>query len=253
MVVSLGEAGFKVYPFEQSVADWAKAARLATTKQMTDPTFKEPQMRHGGTWFVGVDALANGDDGNIDGVPLTGLWQNDVVLPTVWHAAQVSVLYPGYPRQDADETDATHRYRITRFAAHVDGLLPVGPQRRRYLQEPHAFIVGLPLNAVAASPLMVWPGSHRVMGAAFKDALAVDDPLTVDLTDIYHSARRCVFEKIEPEPVVIEPGQAVVLHRHLLHGVAPWDETFSPIPEGRMIAYFRPEFQSGAENWRDDP
>ena len=132
MVAALGQTGFKVYPFEQPLADWAAAARAVTCSLMSEPSFKQTQMRHGGTWFVGVDALPNGADGSVGDVPLNGSWQRDVAAPDVWHKAQVSILYPGYPRQDADESEAAHRYRTIRFAAHVDGLLPVGPHRRRF-------------------------------------------------------------------------------------------------------------------------
>ena len=78
---------------------------------------------------------------------------------------QVSVTYPGYPRQDAGESDAQARYRRRRDAAHVDGLLPIGPHRRRMLKEPHAWILGLPVTecGAGAAPLVVWEGSHEVM------------------------------------------------------------------------------------------
>ena len=48
------------------------------------------------------------------------------------------------------------------------------------------------------------------------------------------------------------PGEAVLLHRHLLHGVAPWGETATAAPEGRMIAYLRPEFTT-LRDWLDRP
>ncbi len=44
-----------------------------------------------------------------------------------WDRAQVSVVYPGYPRRGEGETDAAFRVRRDRDAAHVDGLLPMGP------------------------------------------------------------------------------------------------------------------------------
>ena len=88
-------------------------------------------------------------------------------MPKAWHPAQLSVIYPGYPRKDPDESEQAHRYRRLHDAAHVDGLLPVGPARRRHLREPHGFILGLPLNRVSASPLVVWEGSQQVMQGAF--------------------------------------------------------------------------------------
>jgi hypothetical protein len=132
----------------------------------------------------------------------------------------------------------------------VDGLLPEGPERRRFLREPHAFILGLPLNAVDAAPLTVWPGSHLTMGQALRAAVGSAPPATVDLTEAYHAARRDVFDRIEPVRVVARPGQAILLHRHLLHGVAPWegggqDGSGPRGQQSRMIAYFRPELPGG--------
>jgi len=42
-------------------------------------------------------------------------------------------------------------------------------------------------------------------------------------------------------PAEIAPGEAYLVHRFALHGVAPWDEDAKAGPDGRMIAYFRPE------------
>ncbi len=242
--------GFRVFPSDQAVAAWANAAHSVATRLLSDPDTRNAQLRHGQTWFVGVDALPNAHDGSLEGVALTGPWDHHLVPPAEWHRAQLSVVYPGYPKQDPDESDGNHRYRIKRYAAHVDGLLPVGPTRRRYLQEPHAFILGLPLNASGAAPLMVWPGSHRVMRAAFQDAVGFQDPCAVDLTEVYQNARVRCFESIDPVPVDIAPGQAVLLHRHLLHGVAPWEDGADGPPEGRLVAYFRPQYS--AKEWLNE-
>lgn len=243
--------GFRVFPQDAAVLRWAEAAKRSAVDILSDPEICKANLRHGQTWFVGVDALPNPDDGSIGGVPLAGAWQAHVTLPPCWHRAQLSVVYPGYPEQDPDESDANHRYRIHRHAAHVDGLLPVGPERRRYLKEPHGFILGLPLNSTDAAPLMVYPGSHLIMQDAFQALLSGGDPTTIDLTDLYHAARRKVFDTIAPVPVHAEPGQAVLLHRHLLHGVAAWASTDHAPPEGRIIAYFRPQFD--AMTWITDP
>lgn len=240
------DEGYQLFPADKAVAAWSAAAHRAACDVLADPMTRQAQLRHAETWFVGVDALRNAADGSLEGVPLKGPWQAHVMAPEVWHAAQVSVVYPGYPGQDTGESDANHRYRILRHAAHVDGLLPVGPDKRRYLQEPHAFILGLPLNHSDAAPLMVWPGSHRIMGAAFREVVAGDDPMQVDLTERYQAARRNCFERIEPHAVHMVPGQSLLLHRHLLHGVAPWAEGASAPSEGRMVAYFRPQFSAKA-------
>jgi len=38
-----------------------------------------------------------------------------------------------------------------------------------------------------------------------------------------------------------------------LHGVAPWSQNASAGPDGRMIAYFRPEMSGGVPAWLSAP
>ena len=244
------EDGYTVFEHDPAVKDWALAAHRIACKVAVDPEKRAANLRHGKTWFVGVDCLPNDASGAIGETAFPGPWQTLVTQPAEWHPAQLSIVYPGYPRQDRAESDANHLYRIKRHAAHVDGLLPLGTERRRYLREPHAFILGLPLNEADASPLMVWPGSHRIMGEAFRRFVGARDPLEVDLTEVYHAARREVFETTSPRAIVARPGASILLHRHLLHGVAPWAKRQSAPPEGRMIAYFRPQFS--ASDWLAD-
>ncbi|RDC75501.1 hypothetical protein DLJ49_01325 [Rhodovulum sp. 12E13] len=215
-------------------------------------------LRCGGTWLAGVDLLPNAADGSVAGVPLAGASVEAVVAlglaPAAWHAAQVSVTWPGYPRPDAAESAGAARYRRQRDAAHVDGLLPEGPERRRHLREPHAFILGLPLTEshADAAPLVIWPGSHRLIGRALAAARAAgpSGPAgDIDLTDAYTAARRAAFDLCPRVPLPLRPGQAVLLHRHLLHGIAPW--AAPPAPEGRGVAYFRPELAE-PEAWFGD-
>lgn len=226
----MSDPGFAIWPHDPRVADWARAAREATKAIDTSAR------RHGGTWFVGVDALPNERDGSIGGV----VWPHQALCAD-WHRAQLSIVYPGYPRQDAGESDAAHAFRLRRDSAHLDGLLPEGPDNLRHLREPHAFIIGVPLNDVAASPLVVWPGSHLIIGAAFRAAFAGVDPRLwgdLDVTDIYQAARRKVFDTCQRMELPVQVGQLSYLHRHLIHGVAPWQD--SSATEPRMIAYFRP-------------
>jgi hypothetical protein len=233
-----GADGFTVFPYEPAVERWAKAAQTVAHGILA----KGGERRHGDTWFVGVDALPNAPDGSIGGVALAGAWREHVTLPPSWHRAQLSVVFPGYPQQDAGESDAAHRFRRNRDAAHVDGLLPEGPQKRRHLREPHGFILGLPLDHMTASPLVVWRGSHQLIRAAFR-AVFADTPSAqwgdLDVTEVYQATRRDVFARCERIEVVAAPGQAILLDRHVLHGVAPWAQD----AEGdmRMMAYFRPQ------------
>lgn len=243
---------------DPDLAAWAKAATGPALDAAQDPNIRAAWLRHGGTWFAGVNALPNDGQGCVaDSGPLQGALVDDLRKihgEFEWDPAQVSVVYPGYPKQDATETDAAHRFRLNRDAAHVDGLLPEGPNRRRFLREFHGFVLGLPITAAdaGASPMVVWEGSHHIMREAFASAfegIPSKDWINVDLTQIYAAARKKCFVVCKRVIIHANPGQAYVLHRHALHGVAPWAAGAKADPQGRVILYFRPELSGGAQDW----
>ena len=243
-MIDLGPKGWARFPADARSLAWTAAARVAGRALLDDPAH-DHWWRHGRTWFAGVNLLPNTPEGAIEGVPLAGPAIDALGWTGDWDKAQISVTRPGYPGRDAGETDAAHRFRARRDAAHVDGLLPVGPDRRRMPKESHAFILGLPLTEAdpGASPLVVWEGSHLRIANAFRQALAgvpeADWPDT-DLTDIYHSTRRAVFRDCPRVTLTARPGEALLVHRLALHGIAPWESGATAAREGRMIAYFRP-------------
>ncbi len=123
------------------------------------------------------------------------------------------------------------------------------------VKQPHAWILGLPLNDSAASPLTLWEGSHAILRAALLRALARHPPATwgeIDITDPYRQARRAVFATCRRIELPVRPGEATLLHRLTLHGVAPWRPADTAPPEGRMIAYLRPQLPA-AEPWLKSP
>lgn len=233
-----------------AITAWAAAARqaaLATLATATEP------WRCGGTWFVGVDALPNGPDGAVGGVAFP--WDALPLTPEPLHPAQLSVIRPGYPQPTPDETPAAFAFRRDRDAAHLDGLLPIGPDKRRMVKEPHAWIVGLPLNDTTAAPLTVWEGSHHLIRAALLTALEPHSPETwgdIDITDAYQQARREVFATCRRIELPARPGEATLLHRLTIHGVAAWKPTDTAPQEGRMIAYLRPQL-SKVKDWLTHP
>ncbi|MEO1796068.1 MAG: hypothetical protein AAFR53_03510 [Pseudomonadota bacterium] len=247
---------------EAGLDEWLTSVNPVARRIASDPEARAAWLRHGETWFAGVNVLPNDASGAVaNGPPLPPavMAAAEAVLgqPPAWDAGQLSVVYPGYPRRDAEESEGNHRFRKLRDAAHVDGLLPVGTERRRKMQEPHAFVLGIPLNTTGpgASPMVVWEGSHEVMRAAFRAALAgVPEEAwgDVDLTEVYQAARRRCFERCRRVPVHAQPGEAYLIHRLALHGVAPWEEGAEAPEAGRMIVYFRPAF-SGKLNWLDAP
>ncbi len=254
MVAAAAERGWTRFAPDPRIRAWAEAAHRAALAVVADPQMRAEWLQCEGTWFVGVDALPTAPDGSIDGTPLRGAVIDALApLPSL-HPAQLSVTYPGYPRPRAGESDAAFGYRLRRDAAHVDGLIADGPDRRRRIAEPHAFILGLPLTACGpgASPLVVWEGSHRVIAEGLRAALA-DIPAehwaSADITDAYVAARRRAFEICRRVELPAAPGEALLLHRMTLHGVAPWQDGADAPPEGRMVAYFRPPMPGGAHPW----
>ena len=71
------------------------------------------------------------------------------------------------------------------------------------------------------------------------------------MTEIYQATRREIFETCERVEVHCRPGQAYVVHRLALHGVAPWADGAEAGPDGRMIVYFRPEI-GGPQDWLNE-
>lgn len=244
------DSGWQRLGPDPAIRAWADAARGVALGVLATST---EEWRSGGTWFVGVDALPNGPDGSIDGTAFP--WNALPLHPEPLHPAQLSVIRPGYPQPSPEETPAALAYRQTRDAAHLDGLLPIGPQKQRMVKEPHAWVLGLPLNDAPAAPLTVWEGSHEVLRAALLAALQPHPPESwgeVDLTAAYQEVRRTVFQTCPRRELPVRPGEATLLHRLTLHGVASWRDGDHAPPEGRMIAYLRPMLPS-VEAWLTAP
>lgn len=248
----VGAAGWRKLGPDPAIAAWSAAALPQAREALAQ---SDEEWRCGGTWFVGVDALPNTADGSIAGVSLP--WGVMQLSPVTLHRAQVSTVRSGYPQASPQESPAAFAFRRDRDAAHLDGLLPHGPDKIRRITEPHAWVLGIALNDCGggASPLVVWEGSHVVMQAALRAALAphpVDLWAEVDITQAYQAARRRVFAICPRVEVPIVPGEATLLHRHLIHGVVPWAPGAKAPDEGRMIAYFRPLLASVARWMADD-
>lgn len=224
-----------------ALAQWARGAAVAARAVVALACPGE--WRHGGTWFAGVDALPSDVQGAVPGgQPLP--WGDLPVAPLPLHPAQLSVVRPGYPKPDPADTESAFGYRMRRDAAHLDGILPVGPDRRRMIREPHAWVLGIGLwgGAPGAASTVVWSGSQRVMHDALAGVLAAvppQDRACADVTEAYTRARRTVFDTCPRVELPLAPGQAVVLHRHLLHGIAPWPDGGGAM-HGRALAWFRP-------------
>lgn len=258
MLAQFEQQGWVQFPKDPEILEWINHARPNALASVNDPAHQE-WLDCEGTWFIGVDALDNdalgrvGASGPLGGQAMRFIDQHLQRLPL--HKGQVSIIYPGYPRPRKMENDAAGRYRAKRDAAHVDGIKPMGPNRERMIDEPHAWVLGISLSDASAdaAPLVVWEGSHTIMGEALASVLSQQPAGTnlaqVDITEAYQAARRVVFDTCRRVELPISPGETYVMHRHLLHGVAPWGADAQAAPEGRMIAYFRPELPGGVADW----
>jgi hypothetical protein len=254
--------GWQAFPPDIRIKNWISHALPAARHAVHHPDYGQ-WLRCGGTWFAGVNALPNDDWGAIGkGPPLSGqcvdfVHKSLALGPFDWDRGQVSVCYPGYPKPMDGESAAAYRYRVNKDAAHVDGILAEGVERRRFIREHHAFILGIPLVEVGpgASPFVLWEGSHRIVQAALKRATHAQRMETwrdIDITKIYQAARKDVFNTCRRVEIFAKPGESYMAHRHVLHGTAPWQDTARTGHDGRMIIYFRPRMPDLCA-WLNDP
>ena len=256
------DLGWCSFERDSNVNTWIEYALDFARCSVSDPS-NAIWMRHGHTWFVGVNALKNDHTGAVsNGPPLNGTAVEFInrylrLGDFEWDRAQVSVCYPGYPRRSEDEAEAAHRYRIQRDAAHIDGLLRDGKEKRRFLKEYHGFILGIPMVEFSgdASPFVVWEKSHEIVRQRFRQILEqkpVEDWSSLDVTEEYHALRRRIFAECERTEIALHPGEVFLVHRLALHGMAPWGDGARAGADGRMICYFRPEL-SDPKMWLDAP
>jgi len=253
------ERGWVRFGPDPAIAEWVSAARPVAEACMADPEAIRAWLRCGGTWFAGVNLFPNDASGAVPehGVPPLRGGVIDFVAAHLglsgfaWDAGQISACYPGYPRPSEGESEAAFRYRLNRDAAHLDGLTRDAGRRRR-LGETHGFILGLPLVEAdpEAAPFVVWEGSHEHMRAALRArfaGIAPEDWGREDITEAYTAARREAFARFERVAIHARPGEAYLVHRLALHGVAPWTAPDGP---ARVIAYFRPDpYPGAAPDW----
>jgi len=257
-IEALRRVGWAKFSADANIAAWVAHVAPIAAALSQNLTHRADWLRHGGTWFAGVNILANDAQGRVEQGPELGGVVVDCLTalhgPMSLDRGQISVTYPGYPAFDGQESAAAHRYRVNRAAAHVDGLLATGPERRRLVHEPHQYVLGIPLGRsnVGASPLVIWEGSHTIIRAAFKsvlDSLPLAQWGSVDLTEVYHQARKDCFEHCPRKSILAQPGECYVLHRLALHGIAPWELGAEAPPEGRIVAYFRPQTEANLNDW----
>jgi len=256
------QQGWWRFPYDPVLADWVGHSLAAARRAVASPANSQ-WLRYQGTWFAGVNVLKNDSTGAVDAGPRLAGTAVDFIRSELkltdftWDRAQVSVCYPGYPKPMQGESEARFRYRRDRDAAHVDGLRARGPHRRRFINEHHAFILGIPMLEARpdASPLVVWEASHERVRASLSACLAGREPTAwgdIDVTEAYQQVRREIFAACKRVLVSARPGEAYLVHRLALHGVAPWARGATAGADGRMVVYFRPSIGE-PRRWLMDP
>ena len=152
--------GWVKFKFDERVVRWANAANSKLISKLKNKEIFDNNLTCQGTWFVGVDALENGTDGALGEISLSGPFESLMKHTEArgLHAAQVSIIFEGYPKPRDQESESSFNFRLKRDAAHVDGLIADFPGGPRKLKEPHAYVLGIPLNQApkGASPVVGW-------------------------------------------------------------------------------------------------
>ena len=249
---------------------WIEATKVNILNKFEQKEFNISDFRSGSTWFAGVNFLDNGSEGDINGASFSSELWSEIYGKfghgiKYWDTAQVSIFWKGYPKKDQSETEKAFKYRLKKYSAHVDGLIPIGSKKRRFAKEFHAFILGIPImnNRIDSAPLVVWEGSHIIFRNLFRKlytGLSKKKVSKLDVTEIYQKYRRKVFSTCTFRKVVSQKNQPYILDRHLLHGVIPWNETVNISPMsyqndvfrlnpmfGRIVVYFRPSYKNSID------
>lgn len=241
--------GWCKFAADEQILEWTEHAQPAVKSAIKD-THNQHWFRYQNTWFVGVNALPNDSYGRVlGGPPLQGAAANFIQQKlgrdiSKLDQAQISAMYPGYPKPSETEPTASFNYRVKRDAAHVDGLLRESNGTARYAQEFHEYILAISMthNDSGSSPFVVWQGSHNLFNAEFSrffDGYSTDQIAKMDLSECYKSIRKTVFNTCKRVELPLKYGECVVAHRMLLHGTAPWQEDIND-NQPRILCFFRP-------------
>ena len=87
--------GWRVIGPDLEILGWAAAALPVARKVIAG---SKVAWRSGGTWFVGLDALPNAENGDVAGTSFP--WAALPLDPVPLHPAQLSTIRAGYPARE---------------------------------------------------------------------------------------------------------------------------------------------------------
>ena len=191
----------------------------------------------------------------LGGAPLRFLAEALGFAGLAFDRAQLSVCFPGYPRQGARGDRGRLRLSLAsatppmstgcgaRCRARADG------GSRRPTASSSACRWWRPIRPRARS--RSGRARTRSCAAPSREAFAGAPPerwREIDVTEAYQEARQRCFETCARVPLPARRGESTIVHRLALHGVAPWTAPANAPP--RAIAYFRPDpFPGAAPDW----
>lgn len=241
------QKGWCVFDYECAVQDWVDST-INEARAVVELDQNKHWLRHGETWFAGVNVLNNDPQGAVpNGIQLDCRALDFIKRlngkPTALDRGQISICYPGYPKPSSLESEVAYSYRLNRDAAHLDGVLKEGGER--FLKEYHDYILAIPMVEADqhASPFVLWSQSHSIVQARLRDALQnypVETWADIPIQEVYQSLRKDIFKACERVEVHLKVGQVLLAHRLILHGTAPWRSNAAASKDGRMICFFRP-------------
>ena len=248
--------GWVKFDYNATIDNWVNQAR-PFVKQAMEHDDNQHWWRCGNTWFVGVNLLPNDNQGNIGDGFLSGevndFIQQYFIMPEKgFDRAQISTCVPGYPQPSVNESGTAFNFRLNKDAAHVDGVLPIN--KRRFLQEYHAFILGIPLTDIDinTSPFVIWEQSHSIIEQTFSQRfnnIPYHQWQHEDITECYKSARQQVLDSCKRRVIEAKVGEVYFAHRLSVHGMTRWKQTENTsehnktTKSNRTICYFRPNYQ----------
>ena len=133
-----GKTGYIEFGYDEQIAKWAECAKKKSSRILADPAHLQKWLQCEGTWFVGVDVLPNNSSGDFTNAKLPNVFKSFMAKINLkpYHKAQLSVIFPGYPKPRIGDSEAAFEYRRKRDAAHVDGFYQLVKKKDDILSSP---------------------------------------------------------------------------------------------------------------------
>ena len=105
---------------------------------LADPAHLQKWLQCEGTWFVGVDVLPNNSSGDFTNAKLPNVFKSfmDKINLKPYHKAQLSVIFPGYPKPRIGDSEAAFEYRRKEMRLTLMGFYQLVKKKDDILSSP---------------------------------------------------------------------------------------------------------------------